>query len=133
MAYPNCTINESGIASFQVDSSVSSLPIYTRVKFSTNTDSSNAAKPTLLIAGASDRAIGVAMQAGVASQFITVRLLNAPGEAFAISSGTNAVGNLCYAAANGAVAATGSIIAGVVTSNGYNGGPCTIMQLLADS
>lgn len=123
MAYPNVSIDQGGFGSLQADAA-GALTLYQRVKF-TNTADSNGSKPTIVVAGATDRAVAVVMQPIAASAFGTVRWLNAQGEQFGIASGTIPVGTLIYAAANGALSvssAGGALPVGFSTTAGYDGG-----------
>jgi hypothetical protein len=133
MAYVNATINQSGFDTFQSDTS-NAITLYQRCYFGTTADT-NGAKPTLLVAGATNRATVVAMQAisqstTTVSYFGTCRFLNAQGEQFGIASGTITIGATVYAAAAGALStssAGGALLAGIATSAGFDGGPFTYM------
>lgn len=132
MAYPNTTILESRFGSFVCDTA-GALTIYQRVKFSTaNVD--NSGKPTIVAAGATDRAIGVCMQPIAVGLAGTISMLNGPGEQFGIASGPITAGALVYAAASGQVTASsggGAYLAGIATTNGYDQNPFTYMPLTA--
>lgn len=129
MAYPNCTINEGTNGSFLASEAIG---LYDRVKFVTG--SSPDGKPSLALAGATDRAIGVAMQPIASGAYGTIRFLNAPGEQFGNCVGTVALAALIYAAASGDVSgssAGGALLIGQATTAGYDGGPITYMQFPA--
>lgn len=129
MAYPSKVIQEGSFDSYQTGEAIA---LYQRVKFSTVESTDGSGKPKILIAAATDRAIGVAMQGGASGAFITIKLLNAPGENFGIAVGTITLGVLVYQAAAGALTAAsggGALVAGVSTSTGANGGTLTYMPL----
>lgn len=127
MAYVNATINQGGFGSFQVDAA-GALSLYQRVKFST-TASSNSGKPTLVVANGTDRAIGVVMTPAAAGFHTTIRFLNSQGEQFGIASGTIGLGVLVYAGAAGVLAATGTLVVGISTTAGFDGGAFTYIVL----
>ena len=151
MAYPNTnTINESGVGSYQLDNSLAAgtfsngvqtaygVPQYSRMKFSTVADSSQAQKPTLLLCGTTDRADAVMLQAGnggggvsgVQGDFVQCRLTNAPGENYGLVNFTSTTpGAPVYEGANGVLASSGTILVGKTTQPVYGASgavvPCT--------
>lgn len=127
MAYVNATIDQGGFGSFKIDAA-GALTLYQRVKFGTTADA--AGKPTIVAAGATDRAIGVVMVPGSAGDYITIRFLNAQGEQFGIASGSITLGVTIYQGATGKLTASsggGALVAGVSTTPGFDGGPFTYM------
>lgn len=128
MAYVNATIDEGSNGTFQNDTAAAvAIPLYSRVKFSSNKDTSRAAKPTIILATASDRGVGVAMQPIAVGSFGVIRFLNAPGEQYGVPTGTIAAGALVYTAAAGQIAPSGTVVAGYATTDGFAGGPFTYM------
>jgi len=128
MAYVNATIVQGGMASFQA-SVDADIPIYTRVFFTTTADSAGG-KPTVKACGATDRAIGVAMQPIAIGAFGVVRLANAQGEQYGLASGSIGLGVAVYQAAAGKVTASsggGALRIGVSTTPGFDGGPFTYL------
>lgn len=134
MAYVNCTIDQGGFGSFQVDAA-GALSLYQRVKFTTTPNTADGSgKPTIVACAATERAIGIVMQPGAVGQVITVRFNNAQGEQFGISSGTIGLGVAVYGAASGAVSAAsggGALLLGIATTPGYDGGPMTYLPSVA--
>lgn len=130
MAYPNATINEGGFGTFWVDAA-GAVTLYQRVKFSTTAASDF--KPTLVVAGVTDRGNAIVMQPGNASTPVVVRFLNAQGEQFGIASGTIGIGVPVYTAALGVYSATqgSGLLAGYATTAGFDGGPFTFLPVTA--
>ena len=95
---------ESGVRSFQASAA---LAVYRRVKLD--------ASGKLTYAGAADQnAIGVTMRAAFAAdEWVPVRLLTADGTMPYTAAGAIAVTDSLYAAANGKVASTGTVLAGL--------------------
>jgi len=135
MAYPNITIDQGGFGTFQSDTATAvALTIYQRVKFSTTADT-NGAKPTLLVAGVTDRGVAVVMQASIAAgSFGTVRFLNAQGEQFGISDSAGiTVGSPIYTAAAGIYSATqgSGLLIGYATTTAAGYGQFTFLPINA--
>lgn len=128
MAYPNCTLNEGGYGTFLASEAIT---LYQRVKFVTG--SSGDGKPSLAVAGVTERGDAIAMQPIASGAYGTVRFLNAQGEQFGIASGTIALGGTVRTAAAGAFrtdSASSNVVVGVATSAGYDGGPFTWIPLI---
>lgn len=128
MAYSQCSIVEGGKGSFQADAA-GAISLYQRVKFSTTPDA-HGAKPTIVVCGATDRAIGVAMQPIAVGAFGTVRLANAQGEQYGLSLGSIGLGVPVYGAALGAISASsggGALRCGISTIASSDGGPTTYL------
>lgn len=128
MAYVNATINEGGRGSFQCDAAAD-IAVYQRLLFTTTADA-HGGKPTLVIAGATDRATCVALQPILKGAFGTVRFLNAQGEQYGIASGSIGLGVPVYGAAAGKLTASsggGALRCGISTSPGFDGGPFTYL------
>lgn len=89
------------------------LPIYSRCIF--NTTLSGSGQPSLALAGASDIAVCSVEVEALTGQIVPVAYLNASGTAMGIANDAITGGNLVYAAANGRVASTGTVIAGRAT------------------
>ncbi len=123
MAYPNCTINQGGEGTFLASAAIT---LYQRCKFVTG--SSADGKPSLAVAGVTERGDCIAMQPIASGEFGTVRFLNAQGEQFGNSNGSIALGGDVYTDALGAfkgAAGSSAVIVGTATSAGYDGGPFT--------
>ena len=130
MAYPNATINEGDFGTFWVDAA-GAVTLYQRVKFSTTAAADN--KPTLVVAGVTDRGNAIVMAPAAASTPTVVRFLNAQGEQFGQASGTIGIGVAVYTAALGVYSATqgSGLLAGISTTAGYDGGPFTFLPIVA--
>lgn len=128
MAYPNATINDGGYGTFLASEAIT---LYQRLKFVTG--SSADGKPSLAVAGITDRGDAIAMQPIASGEYGTVRFLNAQGEQFGNANGTIALGGDVWTDALGAFkAATGSsaVLVGRATTAGYDGGPFTWIPLV---
>lgn len=127
MAYPNKIINEGPFDSFQA---AEAIALYQRVKFNTVAAGDGSGKPQLAVAGATDRACGVAMQPIASGSYGTIKYINSPGEQFGNCSGSIGLGVTVYQAASGALTASsggGAYVAGTSTSTGANGGTLTYL------
>lgn len=131
MAYPNKVINEGSFGSYQASEAIS---LYQRVKWTATVATDGSGKPKLAVAGATDRACGVAMQPIASGSWGTIKFINSPGEQFANVSGSVTIAALIYAAASGAVTASsggGAYVVGIATSVGANGGTLTYQPVTA--
>ncbi len=129
MAYVNATIVQGGFGSFQA-SVDADITLYQRLCFNTTADTQGG-KPCVKACGATDRAMGVAMQPFAIGIFGTVRLANAQGEQYGQASGSIGLGVAVYQAAAGKLTASsggGALRVGVATTPGFDGGPFTYMQ-----
>lgn len=131
MAYPNKVINEGPFDSFQAGEAIA---LYQRVKFNTTAAGDLSGKPQIVVAGATDRACGVAVQPIASGAYGTIKYINSPGEQFGNCVGSITLGALVYAAAAGALTASsggGAYVAGTSTSTGANGGTLTYLPISA--
>lgn len=123
MAYPNATINDGSYGTFLASGAIN---LYDRVKFVTG--SSPDGKPSIAVAGITERGDAIAMQPIADGEYGTVKFLNSPGEQFGNSVGSIALGGVVYTEANGDFGGTShdsNLAVGVCTSAGYDGGPFT--------
>lgn len=123
MAYVNATINEGGFGTFLANEAIT---LYQRLKFITG--ASPDGKPSLAVAGATERGDCIAMQPIASGAYGSVRFLNAQGEQFGNSNGTIALGGDVYTDALGAFTTTsggGNLLVGRATTAGFDGGPFT--------
>ncbi len=128
MAYPNCTINDGGYGTFLATETIN---LYDRVKFVA--PASPDGKPSISIAGITERGDAIAMQPIASGEYGTVRFLNAQGEQFGNSVGTIAVGGSVYTEAAGDFGGTShdsNLKVGVATSAGADGGPFSWIPLV---
>lgn len=131
MPYSNKTIVMGSEGTFQA---AELIPLYARVKFNTSADS--AGKPKIVLAGATDVAIGVAMEPIADAAFGLIRFLNSPGEQFGLASGTIGLGVAIYAAASGKVSTVsggGALLVGISSTTGADGGTLTYFQKVASA
>lgn len=91
------TTNSTGFRSFTTGATA--LAAYVRVKVSSG---------LLVVAGATDAAIGVTIHAAAIGAPCTVKLFNAPGTFACIAAAAITAGNAVYPAASGKVTATGT-------------------------
>lgn len=125
MAYPNKLRIEGLSDSYMADPDNAAIGIWLRCKLVAEATTPDGT-PALVVASDSERGSVVTLQPIAAGAYGACALMNGGGGTLQVQcSGTIASGADVYAAASGKVAASGSLLLGVATCAGADGGSIT--------